>query len=57
MDAAGCSRASFGFAAGAMISLVLIELVPQAFSRILGASLGTLAGAGAMALLAASFAI
>ena len=55
----GLLPASFGFAAGAMLSLVAIELVPQAFvrGRILGASLGTLAGAGAMLLLAAAFGI
>jgi ZIP family zinc transporter len=55
----GLLPASFGFAAGAMLALVAIELVPQAFvrGRILGASLGTLAGASAMLLLAAAFGI
>ena len=55
----GLLPASFGFAAGAMLALVAIELVPQAFARgrVLGASLGTLAGAGAMLLLAAAFGI
>jgi ZIP family zinc transporter len=52
----GLLPASFGFAAGAMLSLVAIELVPQALGRrrILGATAGALAGAGAMLALAAA---
>jgi len=46
---------SFAFAAGAMLSLVMVELVPQAFAR--GgrsqAAAGTVAGAAVMLLLAA----
>jgi ZIP family zinc transporter len=51
----GLLPASFGFAAGAMLALVAIELVPQALlrGRILAASVGVLAGAGAMLALAA----
>ncbi len=46
---------SFAFAAGAMLALVIIELVPVAFARggRLGAAAGTAAGAGVMLLLAA----
>jgi zinc transporter, ZIP family len=45
---------SFAFAAGAMLSLVAIELAPQAFARggRFAATAGTLAGAGLMILLA-----
>jgi ZIP family zinc transporter len=51
----GLLPASFGFAAGAMLALVAIELVPQALGgkRIVGATGGALAGAGAMLALAA----
>jgi ZIP family zinc transporter len=51
----GLLPASFGFAAGAMLALVAFELVPQALGgrRILGATTGALAGAGAMLALAA----
>ncbi len=51
----GLLPASFGFAAGAMLALVAIELVPQAFGgrHIVGATAGALAGAGAMLALAA----
>jgi zinc transporter, ZIP family len=51
----GVLPASFGFAAGAMLALVAIELAPQAFrrGRVLGAATGALAGAGAMLALAA----
>jgi ZIP family zinc transporter len=46
---------SFSFAAGAMLSLVIVELMPQAFraGHIAGAAAGTVAGAGVMLLLAA----
>ena len=46
---------SFAFAAGAMLALVIIELVPVAFARggRLGAAAGTAAGASVMLLLAA----
>ena len=52
----GLLPASFGFAAGAMLALVAIELVPQALGgrRIVGAAAGALAGAGAMLALAAA---
>jgi zinc transporter, ZIP family len=52
----GLLPASFGFAAGAMLALVAIELVPQALGggRVLGASAGALAGAGVMFALAAA---
>ena len=45
---------SFAFAAGAMLSLVVVELMPQAFARggRLGATAGTLAGAALMLALA-----
>jgi ZIP family zinc transporter len=45
---------SFAFAAGAMLSLVVVELVPQAFAAggRRGATAGTLAGAALMLLLA-----
>jgi len=51
----GLLPASFGFAAGAMLALVAIALVPQAVGggRILGATAGALAGAGVMLALAA----
>jgi ZIP family zinc transporter len=50
----GLLPASFGFAAGAMLALVALELVPQAFTRRhrLGAAMGTLAAALAMFALA-----
>ena len=50
----GLLPASFAFAAGAMLALVALELVPEAFGRrnIARASAGTLAGAGAMLALA-----
>jgi ZIP family zinc transporter len=46
---------SFAFAAGAMLALVVLELVPQAFTRRTWASAlrGVLAGAAAMLLLSA----
>jgi len=52
----GLLPASFAFAAGAMLALVALELVPQVQLRrhALGASLGTLSGAGAMLALAAA---
>jgi ZIP family zinc transporter len=55
----GLLPASFGFAAGAMLALVAIELVPQALAgrHILGATAGALAGAGAMLALAAAVGI
>jgi zinc transporter, ZIP family len=45
---------SFAFAAGAMLSLVIVELVPQAFARggRVAATAGSLAGAALMMLLA-----
>ena len=45
---------SFGFAAGAMLSLVLVDLVPAAFARggRAAAAAGTLLGAALMILLA-----
>jgi ZIP family zinc transporter len=45
---------SFAFAAGAMLSLVIVELMPQAFARggRSGATAGTLAGAALMLVLA-----
>jgi ZIP family zinc transporter len=50
---------SFAFAAGAMLSLVIVELVPQAFAR--GgrrpATAGTLAGAALMLLLAVTLGV
>jgi zinc transporter, ZIP family len=51
----GLLPASFGFAAGAMLALVAIELVPQALGgrRVLGASAGAFTGAGVMLALAA----
>ena len=55
----GLLPASFGFAAGAMLALVAIELVPRAFGgrRMLGASAGALGGAGVMFALAAAFGV
>lgn len=52
---AGLLPFSFAFAAGAMLSLVVVELIPQAFTRRgwPAASAGTLAGAGAMLALSA----
>jgi ZIP family zinc transporter len=52
----GLLPASFAFAAGAMLALVALELVPQVEIRrhALGASLGTLSGAGVMIALAAA---
>src|SRR5919108_4315969 len=46
---------SFAFAAGAMLALVLAELVPQAFARATwrGATLGVMFGAGVMLMLSA----
>jgi zinc transporter, ZIP family len=51
----GLLPASFAFAAGAMLALVVVELVPQAFgpNHRLGAGAGSLAGAAAMLTLAA----
>ena len=51
----GLLPASFAFAAGAMLALVVFELVPQAFgpARWLRAAAGTVAGAAAMVVLAA----
>lgn len=53
----GLLPVSFAFAAGAMLMLVGVELVPQAFGgrRWKGAGTGTLAGAAAMAALALAF--
>jgi zinc transporter ZupT len=50
----GLLPASFAFAAGAMLTLVVFELVPQAFGpeRRLRAGLGSAAGAAAMIALA-----
>jgi len=50
---------SFAFAAGAMLSLVAIELAPQAFSRggRFAATAGTVAGAGVMVLLAVTLGV
>jgi ZIP family zinc transporter len=52
----GLLPASFAFAAGAMLALVALELIPQVPLRrhALGASLGTLAGSGVMVALAAA---
>jgi len=52
----GLLPASFAFAAGAMLALVALELIPQVQLRrhAVGASLGTLSGAGAMLALAAA---
>jgi ZIP family zinc transporter len=51
----GLLPASFAFAAGAMLALVVVELVPQAFrpNHRLGAGAGSLGGAAAMLTLAA----
>ncbi|HEU5065351.1 MAG TPA: ZIP family metal transporter [Gaiellaceae bacterium] len=53
----GLLPASFGFAAGAMLALVALELAPQVLVRglVLRGAVGTLAGAGAMVALAAAF--
>jgi ZIP family zinc transporter len=50
---------SFAFAAGAMLSLVVVELVPAAFARggRLGAAAGTVAGAAVMLALAATLGV
>jgi len=55
----GLLPVSFAFAAGAMLALVALELLPQAFTRRrwLGASAGTTAGAAAMVALAVAFRI
>lgn len=55
----GLLPASFGFAAGAMLALVAIELLPQALAgrRIIGATAGALAGACVMLALAAAVAV
>jgi zinc transporter, ZIP family len=55
----GLLPASFGFAAGAMLALVAFELVPQVLvrGRVLGTSVGALAGAGVMLALAAAVGI
>jgi zinc transporter ZupT len=52
----GLLPASFGFAAGAMLALVAIELVPRTLGgrRIFGAIAGALAGAGVPFALAAA---
>ena len=51
----GLLPASFAFAAGAMLALVVFELLPQVTRRhALGAAAGTLAGASAMLALAAA---
>jgi len=54
---AGLLPISFGFAAGAMLTLVALELVPQAFTRArwLGAGAGTAAGAAVLLVLALLF--
>jgi ZIP family zinc transporter len=51
----GLLAVSFAFAGGAMLALVLIELVPQAFTRATwrGGLVGTLAGGGVMLALSA----
>jgi len=53
----GLLPVSFAFAAGAMLALVALELVPQAFTRRswVGASAGTTAGAAIMVALALAF--
>jgi ZIP family zinc transporter len=55
-QARGLLPASFGFAAGAMLALVALELVPPVLrrGRVLRASAGAIAGAGAMLALAAA---
>jgi len=55
----GLLPVSFAFAAGAMLALVALELVPQVQLRrhALGASLGTLSGAGVMIALAAAIGV
>lgn len=52
----GLLPASFGFAAGAMLALVALELVPQVLGRkaMFGAAAGAVAGAGVMLGLAAA---
>ena len=52
----GLLAVSFSFAAGAMLALVLVELVPQAFTRKSwrGATVGVLAGGAVMLLLSAA---
>jgi ZIP family zinc transporter len=51
----GLLQVSFAFAAGAMLALVLVELVPDAFTSTgwRGAALGTIAGGGVMLALSA----
>jgi ZIP family zinc transporter len=55
----GLLPASFGFAAGAMLALVALELVPQVLGRrhVLGAGIGVLAGAAVMLALAAAIGV
>jgi zinc transporter ZupT len=49
---------SFGFAAGAMLALVVMELLPEALrSGVVGAVLGTLVGTGGMLALSAALGI
>jgi ZIP family zinc transporter len=49
---------SFGFAAGAMLALVVVELLPEALrSGVVGTVLGTLVGAGGMLALSAALGI
>jgi ZIP family zinc transporter len=54
---AGLLPVSFGFAAGAMLALVILELAPQAFTRRrwLGAGAGTTVGAAVLLALALLF--
>jgi ZIP family zinc transporter len=54
---AGLLPISFGFAAGAMLTLVALELVPQAFTRRrwIGAGAGTIVGAAVLLALALLF--
>ena len=55
----GLLPVSFAFAAGAMLALVLVELVPQAFARTTwrGATLGMVLGAGVMLALSAALGV
>jgi zinc transporter ZupT len=53
-EIAGLLPVSFAFAAGAMLSLVATELVPQAFTRTSWRSAGSGAAAGTALMLALS---
>jgi zinc transporter ZupT len=49
---------SFGFAAGAMLALVIVELLPGAFrDNVAKASFGTALGAGGMLALSAALGV